>query len=284
MRFVLAVAFALGLTSAVHAAPQKLWEVTGLDVPESVVFDPGSGALYVSSIGAEIMAKDRNGFVSKVSPDGKMLERNWVTGLNGPAGLAIANGKLYAGDIDELVEIDIASAKVLNRYKAEGGKFVNGVTSDDAGRVYASDTLTNTIWRLEDGRFEPWLTSDDLNGPNGLVVDGDRLIVGSFGQLPEGDKPGKLGTLTAISLKDKSLKKLPGGPIGNLDGLTLLAPGQYLATDWVKGGLYLIGVDATVEQLIDLNQGSADLAYLPEQKLVLIPMMKDNLLAAFKLD
>ena len=49
--------------------------MTGLDVPESVVFDPGSGALFVSSIGAEIMAKDRNGFISKVSPDGKMLER-----------------------------------------------------------------------------------------------------------------------------------------------------------------------------------------------------------------
>jgi sugar lactone lactonase YvrE len=284
MRLLLAVAFALGLTSAVHAAPEKLWEVTGLDVPESVVFDPATNALYVSSIGAEIMAKDRNGFISKVSPDGKMLTREWVTGLNGPAGLAIANGKLYAGDIDELVEIDIASAKVLNRYKAEGGKFLNGVTADDAGRVYASDSLTNTIWRLQDGRFEPWVTSEDLNGPNGLVIDGDRLIVGSFGQLPEGDKPGKAGTLTAISLKDKSLKKLPGGPIGNLDGLTLLAPGQYLVTDWVKGGLYVVRVDLTVEQLIDLNPGSADLTYLPDKQTAIIPMMKDNALVAYKLD
>ncbi len=37
------------------------------------------------------------------------------------------------------------------------------------------------------------------------------------------------------------------------------------------------------DQLIDLNQGSADLLYLSDKKLVLIPMMLDNTLAAYKL-
>jgi hypothetical protein len=35
--------------------------------------------------------------------------------------------------------------------------------------------------------------------------------------------------------------------------------------------------------LIDLNQGSADLAYFPETGTVLIPMMLDNTLAAYRL-
>jgi hypothetical protein len=36
--------------------------------------------------------------------------------------------------------------------------------------------------------------------------------------------------------------------------------------------------------LIDLNQGSADLTYLPDKKTVLIPMMLDNSLVAYSLD
>ena len=255
-RLVPGVALAIGLACAACAAPTKLWEVRGLDAPESVVLDPGSNALYVSNVAGSVMEKDGDGFISKLSPDGKMLERNWLTGLNGPTGLTITNGKLYAADIDELVEIDIASAKVLQRYAAKDAKFLNDVTSDSNGTVYASDMATNTIWiwRLKDGSFEPWLQGDDLNGPNGLVIDGSRLIVASFGKLPTDNEDGKPGTLLAISLDDKSLTKAAGGaPIGNLDGLALVSPDTYLATDWPKGSLYSISAEGSVEELKDLN-------------------------------
>jgi hypothetical protein len=36
--------------------------------------------------------------------------------------------------------------------------------------------------------------------------------------------------------------------------------------------------------LIDLHQGSADLTYLPDKKIALIPLMLDNSLAAYRLD
>ena len=41
---------------------------------------------------------------------------------------------------------------------------------------------------------------------------------------------------------------------------------------------------AKVDEIIDLNQGSADLAYMPGKKLLLIPMMLDNSLAAYSLN
>lgn len=284
-RFRLGVALAVGLACAACAAPTEIWKVTGFDAPESVALDPAAKVLYVSNVAGSVMEKDGNGFIAKVSPEGKMLERNWLTGLNGPTGLTITNGKLYAADIDELVEIDIASAKVLNRYPASGAKFLNDVTSDSGGTVYASDVATNTIWRLKDGSFAPWLQSDDLNGPNGLVIDANRLIVASFGKEPTDNKDGKPGTLLAISLDDKSLTKAAGGvAIGNLDGLALVSPDTYLATDWPKGALYRISAEGSVEELKDLNQGSADIAYLPSEKIVLIPMMKDNALIAYRLD
>ena len=74
-----------------------------------------------------------------------------------------------------------------------------------------------------------------------------------------------------------------GKPIGNLDGLGALEAGGYLVTDWADGALYKVDVKGKADQLIDLNQGSADLLYLSDKKLVLIPMMLDNTLAAYKL-
>ena len=75
-----------------------------------------------------------------------------------------------------------------------------------------------------------------------------------------------------------------GQPIGNLDGLELLQPGVYLVTDWAAGALYRVDAKGKAERLIDLNQGSADLTYLPDKKIVLIPMMLDNSLVAYRLD
>jgi hypothetical protein len=48
------------------------------------------------------MKKDGNGFISKLGPDGKVVTMEWVKGLDGPTGLALANGKLYAADVDRL--------------------------------------------------------------------------------------------------------------------------------------------------------------------------------------
>jgi hypothetical protein len=58
-------------------------------------------------------------------------------------------------------------------------------------------------------------------------------------------------------------------------------------SDWAEGSLYTVAVKgkkARVRQLLDLNQASADLIYMPDERLVLIPMMLDNTLAAYKLD
>ena len=262
-----------------------MWELKGLDAPESVVFDPASNALYVSNIGGKIWQKDSNGFISKVSPDGKMIGRNWLAGLNSPTGLALDGGKLYVADTDQLVEIDIASKSIAKRYPAPGAKSLNDVASDDKGTLYASDSATNTIWRLKDGELEAWLTDEALNSPNGLHIEGDTLIVAPFGTMAEAGKEAKLANLLAVSLNDKSIKPLGIGlAFGNLDGVEPVEPGVYLVTDWVSGPLYRVDAQGNVVRLLDLHRGTADLTFLPETKTILIPMMLDNALVAYKLE
>lgn len=286
MRVLFALLLSIAALSAANAgAPKKLWELKGLDAPESVVFDPASNALYVSNIGGKIWQKDDNGFIAKVSPDGKMIERQWLTGLSSPTGLALDGGKLYVADIDQLVEIDIASKSVTKRYPAPGAKWFNDVASDGKGAVYVADSATNTIWRLKDGKFEAWLTDEALNAPNGLYVEGDTLLVAPFGAMAEKGKDAKLATLLKVSLSDRSIKRLGTGlALGNLDGVKPIEPGVYLVTDWASGPLFRVDAQGNVVRLLDLHQGTADLTFLPETKTILIPMMLDNSLVAYKLE
>jgi len=216
---------------------------------------------------------------------GKMLERQWVKGLNSPTGLALHDRTLYAADVDQLIEINAASGEIFKRYDAKGAVFLNDVVVDDDGTVYVSDTPMNTIWRLKDGSFEPWLANDALNGPNGLLIQGKTLIVASLGKVQSQGQKKELGTLLAVSLDDQKVSKVGKGElIGNLDGLQAIQPGVYLVTDWAQGALYRVDAKGKVDELIDLNQGSADLSYLPGKKMLLIPMMLDNSLVAYRLD
>jgi sugar lactone lactonase YvrE len=271
----------LALWPSAAFAANLLWEVKGMQQPESVVQDPATDLLYVSNIAGAVMQKDDNGFIAKLQPDGTVVDRKWVEGLNAPTGLALHDRTLYVADVDELVEINAASGRILKRHEAKGAIFLNDVAVDQDGTVYVSDTPMNAIWRLKDGVFEPWLANDDLNGPNGLIVQDGKLIVASFGKLPPQGEP-ELGGLFAIDLEDQSISKL-GDTLGNLDGLQALKPGTYLVTDWGAGGLYRVA-KGKAERLIRLNKGSADFIYFPEQNTVIVPIMLGNTLVSYALD
>jgi len=188
-------------------------------------------------------------------------------------------------DVDELVEVNIASGEIAKRHEAKGAIFLNDVAVGEDGTVYASDTPMNTIWRLKDGNFEPWLANDALNGPNGLLVQGGKLIVAAFGKLPGEGQKQELGGLFAVDVEDQSLSKLANGElIGNLDGLQALQPGIYLVTDWAAGGLYRVDAKGKAERLLKLGKGSADFIYLPDKKTVLIPIILNNSLVAYALE
>ena len=196
-----------------HKKINKLWETRNdLKNPESVAYAPKQDVLFVSNINGKPTQKDQNGFISKVSSsNGSIIELNWVTGLNAPKGVAISNNNdtLYVSDITDLVEINIDNGKIMKRFNAPGSAFLNDVVSDNQGNIYVSDTITNTIYKLDGNNnissLQTWLQSPQLNGPNGLHVDNskDRLIVASLGNM---SKPG--AGIEVVDLKNKSITTL----------------------------------------------------------------------------
>lgn len=263
---------------------QKLWELDSLAQPESAAFDASGGVIYVSEVGGDMRAKDGNGRISKVSPEGKIVQSGWITGgLNAPKGIGLSGGKLYVADIDELVEIDIAASKITARHKAEGAQFLNDVATDPAGRVFVSDTATNTIWTLQDGQLRTWLRNDGLNGPNGLAVEGDAMIVASFGKIPKEGEPEVRGQLWEAPLSGDSFRGVGDGrPVGWLDGLVPLGGGRYFVTDYVKGSIYVISADGSFETLAELGPGAADAGFDPTTRTAFVPQNREGKLIAFR--
>lgn len=281
------MAMALMATSSVfagaYAQPVVLWETTGLKTPESALPVPAEGFAYVSNVAGKPTDKDGNGFISKVSlADGKVIALEWAKGIDAPKGLALAGGKLYAADIDKLVEIDPKTGKIITKYDAPGATFLNDVAADAKGDVYVSDSSTSTIWRLTGGKLEKWIDDPALKFPNGLYVDGDKLIVAAWGAPGTSAQSSAPSSLLTVSLADKKITDLGDGTaVGNLDGIEPDGD-DFLVTDWVAGALYRIDRQGKATQLLDLDQGSADIGYVPETGLLLIPMMMSDKLVAYK--
>ncbi|MGB8273997.1 MAG: SMP-30/gluconolactonase/LRE family protein [Alphaproteobacteria bacterium] len=260
----------------------RLWTASGFKQPESVVLDPKNDVLYVSNIDGNPSDKDGNGFISRVGLDGKVLDLVWVGGLNAPKGLGVYGGHLYAADIDAVVDINIAD-KTVKRYQVPAAKFLNDVAIDAKGRVYVSDMMDDAIYRLENGRLGLWVKDPKLASPNGLLVENDRLVVGSWGVMTDGFATKTPGHLVAVSMTDGKVTDLGSPqPFGNVDGVEPDGQGNYFVTDWMAGVLYHVSPTGTVKELLKLHQGSADLTYLPDRKLLIVPMMNDGTLIAYE--
>jgi len=268
---------------AAAGQPAKVWEAAGFANPASVVWDGDSGAVYVSNVNGAAPDKDGNGYISKLSAAGKVLAEKWVTGLDGPKGMAVRKGRLFVADIDRLVEIDTAAGKVVHTHTAEGAKLFTDVTIDAQGAVYVSDMPADTIWRLADGRLAPWLTDSRLQSPNGLKAERDRLMVASWGPMAGNGLTAKApGGLKAIRWSDRQIEDI-APDLGNLAGVEADGSGGWLVSDYVKGLVLRVDRDGRSQAVLKLGPGSADIGIIPGRHLVLVPMMMDGTVAAWRL-
>lgn len=279
-----AVAIWVGAVGAQE--PEMVWEATGFEAPESALYDASTQVIYVSNIAGDGLEKNGQGYISKLDPDGQIVEQQWATGLDAPKGMALHEGTLYVADIDTLVAIGLDDGKRVDAWTVSQAKFLNDVTVDAQGRVFVSDMLDAAIYVLDGGELSEWLKGGDITAPNGLLAEDDRLVVASWGVLAgEGFETETLGHLKVVDYETKEVQSLGAGePLGNLDGVEPDGRGGYLVTDWVNGTLFRIDAQGETEQLLDLDQGSADLGYIEDQNLAVIPMMMDDRVVAYRIE
>lgn len=262
------------IASFAWAKPElsQSWQVGDLPVPESVLYHAGKDKEYVfvSLIdGQDPTEVDGKGGIALITADGKLVNKDWVTGLNAPKGMAVKDGILYVSDITELVAIDIATAKVVKRYPVKDSSFLNDVVLHE-GHIYVSDSKTARIHKLTGDTIEVYL--EGQHGANGLASVDKGLVVGAGKELRLFDKE-KTGSLLASDFAE------------GIDGIEPLASGGYVLSCWA-GLIYHLDAKGQLTQLIDSRAdkiNTADIGYIASKKLVLVPNFFKNTVTAYQL-
>jgi sugar lactone lactonase YvrE len=260
------------------------WTVTeGIEAPESVYVDAPSGFIFSSQIVGMPDGRDGNGRIVKLNGDGTVVSSTFVTGLNAPKGLRSHNGTLWTADLDEVLGIDIATGSVTTRVKIAGAMFLNDVAVGSDGTVYVSDMMANRIHAIRDGVASVFAEGEQLEWPNGLLVDGNRLIVGGWGKPKPDFSTDVPGHLFALDLQSKQKTLITPKPFANIDGLELDGRGGFIVSDYVAGKILQVSASGEATQLRSFMPGTADIAFVPATNTLLVPHMNENKVASYDL-
>ena len=275
------------------AEPRLAWTITSdLQAPESAYFDYDSNAVFVANINGQVTAKDGNGYISKLTPDGRMVKAQWVTGLNGPKGMRSVKGVLWVADIDEVVGIDIFRETVVERVKVEGATFLNDLAAAPDGTIYTTDSTAGRVYMVKDGKSSVFAEGGDLQAPNGILVDGQRLIVGTIGAgfgrgrgaaPAAGQAPPPGGKLLVFDRTTKQQSELTKDPVGGIDGIERDGNGGYLVTDVLGSRLFYVRPDGTTRDLIKFEAAGADIGYVAWKRQVVVPFLAANSVSGYDL-
>ncbi|MFW6067847.1 MAG: SMP-30/gluconolactonase/LRE family protein [Myxococcota bacterium] len=252
----------------------------GFETPESVLYDPEADVYLVSNIQGSPLDEDDNGFISRVSPEGEVLELKWIDGeagdftLNAPKGTAIAGGKLYVADIDTVRVFDRETGEHREDIPIDGAAFVNDLAAGPDGSVYASDTGVGgdfkpiegkpAVYRIDpQGEVKRFAGGEAVGQPNGLLYD-DGLWVADF------------GSSTVRKLDDEGeVDETWEAPEGGLDGLVATGEGVLLVSSWEGSAIYA-REDGEVTERFSGLESPADIGFDAKRQRLLVPIFNGN--------
>lgn len=266
---ILSVFALLSFSAKAQQLSKAVWESKNLPVPESVLYSATDKKLYVSLIDGGANAKDGKGGIAILNSDGSMSNEKWVEGLDAPKGMAIFKNTLFAADITAVVSIDIKNGKIVNKFEIDNSVFLNDITVDDKGVVYVSDTRTNKIYRIKNGRSELYL--ENVTSANGLKWVNKNLYVLADTELLKIDK-NKIRTVIAKGFEKQG------------DGVEQLKNGDFIVSCWA-GLIYYVKANGEIKKLQDVQgqMNTADLGYNSKENTLYIPTFNHNSVIAYHL-
>lgn len=283
---VLALAACKKAGQTAQTAPppsDSLTVVDSFSTPESVLYDSVMDVYVVSNINGSPAGKDDNGFLSRVAPDGRVLELKWVDGasdsvtLNAPKGMGIKGDTLFVADIDEVRMFDRTTGRSLGSTPIRGVSFLNDVEVGSDGTVYVTDSGLKpdfspsgsdaVLRRGANGQFTPMIKNRSLGAPNGISDAGaGGLYVVSFGS-------GEYYHVTATGERHPLAKPAKG----QLDGVVVLPNGSVIASSWADSSVIVLDSGAAAWRTMYAGMVSpADIGYDSRRERVLIPLFQAN--------
>ncbi len=262
----------LGLNTAVA------FQLSGMKTPESIIVDPKTGYYYVSNVNGHPLKKDNNGFISKIGPNGKLIDLHFISGgkkevaLNAPKGLTFFGDHLYVTDITKVRRFDKTTGKLLGSidFSSLNAKFLNDIATD-GNRIYISDTLGNFLFWIEPkNNYRVGILTQGLalGRPNGLVYETkrNRLLVATW----------KTGKILSVDPKGNILPVFRKKGLKNLEGIDLDSNGDIIFSSFSEGIIFRLKNYEQLEVIKSNIQTPADISVDKIKKQLLVPSFDGN--------
>ncbi|MFT5885338.1 MAG: hypothetical protein ACI9IP_001798 [Arcticibacterium sp.] len=251
----------------------QIWETdTTLITPESVIYDKAHDVYYVSCMGSNPTGEfDGNGYIAKVALDGEIIDNNWVTNLNDPKGLALVGNTLYVTDLNKVVTINTETGEAHSDV-LEGAEYLNDAASAPNGDVIFTDTNLNTIFVKSGNETKAIFTDSTFQRLNGVYHEANRYLLAGFGS-------GKLFTL-----ENNVLSTVAEG-MNTADGIEAIGDGYFISC-W-DGHIYYVDSEWNKTLINDTSAdkiGAADIDYIANGKVLVVPTFFGNKVVAYSVD
>jgi len=271
------------LASAQADSARLIVSPGGLNQPEAVRYDPDQDMYFVSNWGpGSYDAKDNNGFISRMTPDGQIQQAQFIAGgkggvtLHAPRGMFITGDTLWVADADAVRGFNRKTGAPLATANFSAYKlgFLNDVAADSTGE-YVTDTGTNTIYRIANGKVTVALQDKALGSPNGITWDAAnrRFIVVPYG----GDS-----VILAWAPGSKTLTTVGKSTSDKFDGVEVLPGGTILVSSQGDSALHLF-TGATGRPIVRVGGAPADIAIDTKRNRVAVPFVDRSMVEIWQL-
>jgi hypothetical protein len=268
--------------------PSAVEKYTGLSAPVSVIYDADRDRYLVSNVNGGPIAKDNNGFISVLSPQGEVTHLKWIEGgkhnvrLDAPKGLAIAHGVLYVTDVDVVRTFDIETGEPKGAIAVKGSTFLNDLSVAPDGKLYVSDSGpptgrfdgkgTEAVYVIEHGAAKVFANGKQLGRPNGVLWTDQGLVVCPFGS-------DEIYRLDAKGTRQDVTKT----PVGGLAGIVKLGD-WLLVTSWQSSSVLKGKLGGHFEVALADQKSPTDIGYDTKRARLLVPHFTENSVEAFDLE
>jgi glucose/arabinose dehydrogenase/sugar lactone lactonase YvrE len=260
-----------------RAVLSRAFELPNLRAPEAVLHDEEQDVYFVTN----------QGFVSRVTPDGKIAELKFIEGLRAPKGMAIRGPELWIADFDRLRVFDRVTGSEMGDVDLApyGAVSLHAVAVGPDDLVYVTDTDVKSgengeqvrqgdgrVFRVAaGGEVEIIATGEELRSPSGIVWDGTRfLIAQAYGKEVLAWNP---GTATKAVLR---------GP-GAYDGLVVLPSGAVIVSSHHDDQLYVAPAGGELRPLFSRKPSPGGIGFDRKRNRLLIPSAVGDWLEAWTL-
>jgi hypothetical protein len=284
-----------------QALPPAIVVDAAFQTPESAVHDPIADVYLVSNVNGHPQMLTNDGFISRIAPDGTVLDLEWIRGgvngvtLHAPTGITIVGDVLYVADADAVrlfhrvsgaplaawpVPVRIEPVPGMTGTSWVRGVLLNAVCSGPRGQIYLTatgidispefdlaPTGEDVVYRFWNGIAIPIATGGDLMGPNGCEVVGPTVYI-------------------APLLSNEVYRLNPAGrrvhvatlPAGGLDGIVRSGGFLYISSVF-EGYVFRMTLDGSqVTTLLSGLNSPADLGYDAVRDRLLIPSLFGDIL------